>query len=555
MKSYPLPIIVAFVLFAGPLAYASEDSNKAIKNTMQSLRDCLKAGLQASQEANAPENEADESARQTAFKGQESIRYSNAIDSLSSLEHALQSGDLSTALQYAERLPSTFPDLGDCHDSMKTLVKAILAGQESQRKEARADLEALKSRLSIALPEAQRAPELDNYFAEINDLDRQLNQNRGLNHLRSELQKITAITAKWQEYLAYRNAGDPRSAETQLNQIVNALEDVPLVPRSEALDRQLQLKGLDVNLNDPTSPPFTVGATLQKVRSYEHLEAAREKLTILTKFKDSRADARTGLNTIEDLLAVNTLIDRGDPLLGLRALPRVSNHSSFRSEWVDAVRQSLQAKALRGAIPKKHRHLADSASVEEIMLKAAQAMQADRDWDALWTFLTVVQHRFQQILPGVTETIRTIENYLYAVRLEEAGRLADALSQYDEVLQQPASFGPQDEALEAVRRLRVDKAEALLADQMREAKKPGRSRSEPRSRFHSAHASRSARSLPNSKEFEEAVERIVERKFSAYLKKQAAKQVQDIKAKEADKSNADTPESRETKGNDAGTSE
>lgn len=451
---------------------AAPPAEKTAEVLVAELIDCLEVGLTQAQRA-VDEAGDDEGAARAAMAEQAATR--QALQNVRVLPMLMTAGNLDEVQGHLLRIQVS--TASECSAFLQEINTALTTQKAAEAAAFESEIEAWKSMLGEQLLAAKEASELDALFVGLEEVKaRSMNLGRRSNHANA-LSNLSRILSSWQEYLAYRNAGDARRALNALNTITNAVTQAPVVPRSAILERRLQLEGLSAQAGASSEPeaPMTVEALLSQPFTVAELPQLREKLRELSNFSTTRSDAVSALRTVEELQAAVTLIEEGSPLLSFSYLNKIQN-SYNRSRWVGTYKEAIAAMALRASIPEEFRPEMPGDTTTSIILPAAEKMAAAGEWLVLWQMFKVVDAFYDRgaskFIPSLQNDVRAIEAYLRAQSLEESGQLSDALVAYNSVLSFTGIYGPREAAKKAIRAIREDRAEALLADQKKEAEEP-----------------------------------------------------------------------------------
>ncbi len=472
----PLLCLLSIVLL--PL-HAQEGANRESGAILSDMMACLDTEMETVQEVPPPSTEEATQEQRTAYMTAQAKLRSLKEQKQLLLSIQTQSTHRSSEelVQYTSRMMANTSISTACSELWVEYTTALKGEEEARMAELTASYEKFTEELGQALPEAKQASDLDPYFVRIQEFTANSSDyGRNANSLRTKLNSLNQIVANWQDYLAYLNAGDTRQATNELNAIIGSLSTTPVVPRSLVLERQLTLKGLDTN-NSAAEPPYTCESVVESVKTIADLPAAREKLSVLTQYRNSQNDARRDLKIIDSFLTTIDMIESDSPLIGLRILNDMRNFNN-QSDWYDPIKTQISTLAIYAAIPDAYRPDPMPEGLDTLVRETASEMVHAQAWLRLWEFLEIandsytVNYRQQSVFPGMNNDIKAIEKFIYAQRLERAGELADSLDNYQEVLQQTGEFGPYEQARAAIENLRGPLAEELLADQKRKAEVP-----------------------------------------------------------------------------------
>lgn len=470
-----LLFVLSVAVFQSSVPGASVPADKSVEALMAELIECLEAGLVAAQQAYTEAGEDPVKARAASM---EQGAYSQALQAVRGWPLLIASGNMEELQRVLVR--TQLPVSLTCATSLLDISKAVADEKAETERAFESEFESFKVKLGGALLSATKTSDLDSLFEELRDLNAQSSNLGRRSNSSNDLSNLSRIVSSWQEYLAYRDAGDTRKALSAINNITNSVAQTPIVPRSEIIERRLALEGLNSKAKEAErkpEPPTTVDAVMAQVRSLDQLGQIRPQLKELEGFAATRNDASNALRLVDELEIALNLIEQGSPLLSFGYINRQS-HSAERFPWMANLKEKASAIALSASIPPAFLPEQGDPSSTVILLSAAEKMAAAGQWLKIWEMFQVVDEVYNRqasrFIPSIKNDIRAIETYLSAKSLEESGQLSKAFEAYNRVLGITGVYGPYGLAEEAIRSLRVDQEAALLADLEKEAKAPER---------------------------------------------------------------------------------
>lgn len=543
MKQLLILILTNFVILALSADAAKEDtrSSEALINEIV---------LQLEKDLKTANKKLQSRSEEEQLKAQESIvSYNQALAGIKRLQSPAPSHNRAWDA-YALGLSDLARMRGGFSDEYAELIHALTQAIEREKakalKELEKELATFKEGLGVILLAATDPSDLDTLFVKLDAFKVRANRFPSHRHnFDNTCRNLGKIVAGWQDYLNNLKIGDFKQAEYSLKNLNQSLDTYPVIPRSKVLELQNELKrkinmGQKSRGTDPVSPPFSVREVVKEIKTIEDMVAAKEKLELLTRYRETQHEANYQLGAIRDLQYAIDLIDNGNALLGLSAVNRFSPNNSLGKLWCGAIRSLIRQRALYESVPEAFRPRIDKEAIELVIEKSAGAMSERAAWVELWEFLKVVTqtgfnnsgHSSRNILPGFDNDIRAIEHFTYAQRLEETGQLAEALVRYNMALNIMGRFGPYDSAKKATVRLLVTRAEELLADQKRIAEIP---RPVLSNRYPPIHPrlSHDLNNLMRNPEFKKSIEDLIALQITMHLAKEATDKDETESKKEA----------------------
>ena len=195
----------------------------------------------------------------------------------------------------------------------------IKSAEQKQLAAVEGSVKKMEGELGDSLLTATDPGDLDQFLTQISGLKEGLGTSAGMRDMAQKLDSYKGLVLGWQDYLAYKNAKDPKRALSQLRNVDTKLARHPLIPRSELISRRLELERLPGVTSGSTQvpPPYTVAEAMMDVSSYQDLPDAVEKLRALQQYPMVRSQVDTQLSAIDKLMKVDQLITESDPLVAL----------------------------------------------------------------------------------------------------------------------------------------------------------------------------------------------------------------------------------------------
>jgi len=545
---YPVISVICFTLatcLAAVPLNAEPEAPRTVDAALEDLTQCLQGQQRALAETGSLAEGNDEAALQAATQRRlKNGQVDRAIVYTRQVAMQLDQGQFSHAAEMTMRMLREFPLLDECGPKIQALHTIIEKQQEEQVRETLERFKSFKAHIGEKLLDASAASDLDEAFLELTALESSLGNHRDLHTARSELQRVTNIVSNWQDFLAYRDVGNGSQAQNRLQQISRLVTNTPIVPRSQVMALEFELQGQSIRNETGQDGPAQIESPAEimaKVDSIEDVPEAKRSLEALSGHQKFGRDADVHLGIIADIEAASMMMERGDPLLGLKLVQGIPNRGGAEWMWAQNLKQTLKSKAIFLAVPKAYRPSTMPESTQILIETAASAMDEKQDWGALWTFLSILQDQYRGEIPFVSEDLSAVEDYIYATRLENTGQLDSALNHYNQVIRKSGKHGPYSEALEAIKRIQGPKAKALLADQKRKAEEPVPpiDLNDPRFRYSMG------RSYIETQRMERMIEQSIEKKFAAYLSGKSKAEAKTIQAEEGDKASTESKEPAE----------
>lgn len=332
-------------------------------------------------------------------------------------------------------------------EAVQKAGKALLAELETQKK-ARADaLKAKVNEILARVPEilikAKKTQELDGILG---NLQKAQVPQGGMYGYDPESQAVTGqvtsayqFVAQWQDYLSARNSGNIQEAQNALRNLLNSRPqgETMLVPRSEILARTVelatQLKNASPSASPSTSPAalsaVDIAPILNGIKTLDDMEPALKALRIASNNQNSDvaqlaqltglyAAAKNGLLVTLELTAPNYTNINPDPgferiksMLLIYLLPRFIGSDALTPN--------------------------SNETVSDYLKRSIEAAQAKQDLTLLQR-IVVAETRSAK----VTNVPQGTHSFLAGLNQDMAGQYAQAVTSYQNALDQPDDFLP-----------------------------------------------------------------------------------------------------------------